>query len=505
MTAVLEVSPVDRFNQELVANVHPPDWRNPQPAGRYNLVVIGAGTAGLVSAAGAAMLGAKVALIERHLMGGDCLVHGCVPSKAIIAAARAAHSFIEAREFGFDLGQKPRIDFPASMERLRHIRSEISHHDSAERFRSFGADVFFGDARFVARDAVEVAGARLNFSKAIIATGGRAAELDVPGLKEAGYLTNETVFSLTELPQRLVVVGGGYIGCELAQAFRRLGSEVTVLTDGARILPREDPDAAAVLARQFELDGIQVVPGANIRRADRSGSMKMLVFEREGKLDSVTGDEILVAVGRVPNIDGLALDSAGVEHDLRGIRVDDHLRTSNPRIYSAGDVCSDYKFTHAAEAMARIALQNALFLGRKKLSKLVVPWCIYTDPEIAHVGLYEHEARNKGLTVETITQAFSDNDRAIIDGETNGFARVHVDKKSGRILGATLVSRHAGESIGELVLAMQKGLRVGDLSGIIHPYPTQAEIIKRLGDASMKSRLKPWMKRLLTSFLKVTR
>ncbi len=495
------VLPDDAHNQTLVANVHPPRWTNPTPSGRYNLVVLGAGTAGLVSAAGAASLGAKVALIERHLLGGDCLNYGCVPSKAVIRASRAARSVREAANYGVRVEGSVRMDFAAAMERMRRLRAGISHHDSARRFTELGVDVFLGNARFVLPDEVEVDGQRLKFARAVITTGARAAGLPVPGLKEAGYLTNETVFSLTELPKRLLLIGAGPIGCEMAQAFRRLGSEVTLLTDGQRILPREDPDAAAILSSSLEREGITIVAGARMTRVERSQGGKTIVFETGGAEGKVEADEILLAVGRTPNVDGLGLETAGVAYDRTGVKVDDHMRTSNRRIYAAGDICSNYKFTHAADAMARIVIQNALFFGRKRVSDLVIPWCTYTDPEIAHVGLYEAEARQRGLDVTTITVGLGDVDRAVLDGETEGFARVHMDKKSGRILGATLVSAHAGESIGEIVLAMNQGLGLGALSATIHPYPTQAEALKKLGDQYLRTRLKSWMKPLLQKFL----
>jgi pyruvate/2-oxoglutarate dehydrogenase complex dihydrolipoamide dehydrogenase (E3) component len=502
-TLEVQVLPTDVFNQTLVENTHPPDWKNPEPTGRYNLVVVGAGTAGLVSAAGAAALGTRVALIERNLMGGDCLNYGCVPSKALIRASRAAHEISGAHNFGISAAST-RIDFAAVMQRLRRVRSEISVHDSVQRFTSLGADVYLGNAKFVARNAVEVDGARLEFSKAIIATGARAAELPVPGLKEIGYLTNETVFSVTELPKRLIVIGAGPIGCELAQAFRRLGSAVTIFTHGNRILPREDPAAAAVLGEQFTREQIELVLGANVVSAAKLSGGKVLFFDRGRGAERLVADEILVAVGRAPNIEGMNLEAAGVKYHSKGVEVDDHLRTSNADIYAAGDISSRFQFTHAAEALARIAVQNALFFGRKKASRLVIPWCTYTDPEIAHVGMYEKDARSKGIAVQSFNLSFSDNDRAVVDGNTVGFARVHT-KEDGTILGATLVSQHAGESIGEFTLAMNQGLKLGDLSGVIHPYPTEAEIIKRLGDSSMKSRLKPWMKRLLSRFFAMRR
>jgi pyruvate/2-oxoglutarate dehydrogenase complex dihydrolipoamide dehydrogenase (E3) component len=496
---VVEVTPADEFNRKLVENAHPPDWSNPNPAGRYNLVVVGAGTAGLVAAAGAAILGARVALIERHLMGGDCLNYGCVPSKALVRAARAAYAVSKAREFGLETSPA-QIGFADVMRRVRRVRAEIAPHDSVQRFASLGVDVFLGHGHFTGKRTLEVEGERLEFSKAVVATGARAAVPPIPGLAEAGYLTNETVFSLTALPRRLVVIGGGPIGCELAQAFARLGSQVSLVSDVRALLPREDAEASGLLEEQFRRERIELVLGAKVERAEKSAIGKTLIIDRDQGKQTVVGDEILVAVGRTPNVEGLSLEAAGVKYDQHGVVVDDRLRTSNQNIFAAGDISSRFHFTHAAEALGRIALQNALFFGRKRASDLVIPWCTYTDPEIAHVGLYEKDAREAGIEVETFTLPFADNDRGVVDGDTAGFARVHVNKKDRKLLGATLVSRHAGESIGELVMAIQCKMKVGDLGAIIHPYPTEAEIIKRLGDASMRGRLKPWMKQVLIKF-----
>ena len=485
----MSLLPDDEHDRALSQNVHPAGWQNP-PAGRYDLVVIGGGTGGLVSALGAAGLGARVALIEKHLLGGDCLNYGCVPSKGLLRSARAVADVREAGELGVRAGP-PEPDFAAALSRMRRLRARISRNDSALRLREHGVDVFLGAARFVARDAVEVAGARLFFKRAIIATGGRAAApSDVPGLREAGFLTNETVFSLTAAPRRLLVVGAGPIGCELSQAFRRLGSEVTLI--GPRLLPREDRDAAALVEQALRRDGVRLELDARLTRARRGAGLegKTLFFTRGGAEASVTGDEILLAAGRTPNVEGLGLEEAFVAWDKRGVQVDDFLRTNNPRILAVGDVASGYQFTHAADALARIALQNALFFGRKRQSALVMPWCTYTDPEVAHVGLYEQQARDRGLAVETFTVPLEEVDRAVLDGETQGFARVHVGKR-GRILGATLVSRHAGESIGELSLAITAGLSMGTLSRTIHPYPTQAEAWKRAADAWSRKRLTP--------------
>jgi len=497
------IAPDDAHNRALVHNVHPLTWVNPTPGGRYNLVVLGAGTAGLVSAAGAASVGAKVALVERHLIGGDCLNFGCVPSKALLRAARAVHAVHQASAFG--MRAEAHVDFDLAMARVRRLRAGISHNDSVHRLAGLGVDVYFGDARFVGSDAVEVDGKRLEFSRAVIATGARAASPPVPGLSEAGFLTNETVFSLTELPRRLIVLGAGPIGCELAQAFRRLGSSVKVLSVGARLLPREDADAASVVAEQFEREGIHMALGVQIQSVEQRKTEKLVVFERAGEREEVAADEILVAVGRAPNVESLALGAARVAFDRDGVKVDDRLRTTNRRIFAAGDICSAYKFTHAADAMARVVLQNALFFGRKKASSLVIPWCTYTDPEVAHVGLYEDEAKQRGFNVRTLAIPLSEVDRAVLDEQTEGFARVHLDERNGRILGATMVASQAGEMIGEMALAMTAGLSIGTVAKTIHPYPTQTEAWKRLGDAWNRTRLTPRVRAILERILSFRR
>ena len=491
----------DPYDKRLIENCHPSGWVNPTPAGKYNLVVIGAGTAGLVSAAGAAGLGAKVALIERNLLGGDCLNVGCVPSKGVIRAARAVYDARNGSEFGVQLAGEPQAAFSAAMERMRRLRAGISEHDSVQRFTKLGVDVFMANACFVGPSTVAVDGRRVEFNRAVIATGARAAEPPISGLQEGGYYTNETIFTLTELPRRLLVVGAGPIGCELAQSFQRFGSQVTMITDGMEILPKEDPDAAAVLRRQLDREGVRVITAGMIQQVSRSGSGKRLAAETAGKSHALECDAILVAVGRTPNLEGLGLAEAGVEYTSHGVIVDDRLRTTNSRIYAAGDVCSRYKFTHAADAMARIVIANALFLARRKVTDLVIPWCTYTDPEIAHVGYYEKDARDAGLHVATISESLSHVDRAILDREEEGFARVHYDKKSGRILGGTLVAGHAGEMINELTMAIVTKQKLGVLSATIHSYPTQAEVLRKIGDAYMRTKLTPTIKNIFEKWL----
>jgi pyruvate/2-oxoglutarate dehydrogenase complex dihydrolipoamide dehydrogenase (E3) component len=502
----IAVEPWDAHNQALVANVHPEDWANPEPAGRYNLVVIGAGTAGLVTAAGAAGLGARVALVERGLMGGDCLNVGCVPSKGLIRAGRAVADVRGAGEYGVRVPPGTHADFGAVMDRMRRLRARISRLDSAARFRGLGVDVFFGVARFSGPDTVDVAGVTLRFKKAVIATGARAAEPPIPGLAEAGYLTNETVFSLTELPRRLAVIGGGPIGCELAQAFARFGATVFLLEGEGQILPREDRDAAERVASALSRDGVEVRLGTRVERIERDGAARAIHVTSGAAAARLAADAILVAVGRAPNVEGLGLESVGVAHDTRaGVAVDDRLRTTNSRIYAAGDVCSAHKFTHNSDAQARIVIQNALFLGRARASALTLPWCTYTDPEVAHVGLSEREAALRGIAVRTFVQELADVDRAVLDGETEGFIKVHVRAGTDRILGATIVARHAGEMLSELTLAIATGTGLGRIASIIHAYPTQAEAIRKLGDAYNRTRLTPRVKRLFARWLAWTR
>ncbi|MCI0341723.1 MAG: mercuric reductase [Planctomycetales bacterium] len=491
------VLPDDAHNRGLLRSVRPADWRNPAPAARYSLVVIGAGTAGLVSAAAAASLGARVALVERGLLGGDCLNVGCVPSKALLRAAKAAAAVRAAGEFGVRVPAGWSVDFAAVMERLRRLRAGIAPHDSAERFRRLGVDVFLGEAGFVAEDAVEVAGTRLPFRRAVIATGARAAAPPIPGLAEAGFLTNENLFWLTEIPRRLLVIGGGPIGCEMAQAFARLGSTVTLVDVADRVLPRDDPDGAALLRARLASEGVRFLLGTKVLRAAAKGSEKAVTVAHGGQEEALAADAVLVAVGRAPNVDGLQAEAAGVRVGRGGVEVDDRLRTANPRVYAAGDCCSAWKFTHAADAMARIVVRNAFFLGRARASALVIPWCTYTDPEVGHVGLTSTEVEARHGPVRAITVPLEDVDRAVLDGEPEGFVKVLTAGRSDRILGATVVARHASGMIGELSLAITHRLGLRALSATIHPYPTVSEALRKAGDEWQRSRLTPRVRRML--------
>lgn len=502
--------PDDESNARLADLVAPSNWNNPTPTGRYNLVVIGAGTAGLVTAAGAAGLGAKVALIERDLMGGDCLNVGCVPSKALISAARAAAAVRQAPQFGINTAP-PEPDFAAIMQRLRRLRSEIARNDSVARFTSLGVDIYLGNGKFSGPDTIEVAGQTLRFTRAVIASGARAAKPNIPGLAESGCLTNETVFSLTELPRRLAIIGGGPIGCEMAQAFARLGSDVTLIERTDQLLGREDEAAATVVQSALQRDGVRVllettVKQVHVSKPNSDRTLELIHTETEVVTLNLNVDQILVGAGRSPNVEDLNLPAAGVTFDVRrGVTVDDRLRTTNHRIFAAGDVCSPFKFTHAADFMARTVIQNALFYGNAKASALTIPWCTYTSPEVAQVGLTEQTAYDRGVAIQTFTQSLTHVDRAILEGGTEGFVKIHVAAGSDKIVGATIVAEHAGEMIGELVLAMSNQIGLKRLASSIHPYPTVAEAIRKCGDSFNKTRLTPFVKSLFAKWLSWTR
>jgi pyruvate/2-oxoglutarate dehydrogenase complex dihydrolipoamide dehydrogenase (E3) component len=500
------ITPADAANVEVLRHVHPPTWSNPDPAPKYDLVVLGGGTAGLVSAIGAAGLGARVALVERHLLGGDCLNTGCVPSKAVIRSARAVGEIKRAAALGVTCGRVD-VNFGDVMRRMGERRAGIAIHDSAERLRAAGVDVFFGSAAFADQQSVIVENQRLQFRRAVIATGGRPIAPPIPGLDAVPFLTNETIFSLTELPRRLLVIGAGPIGCELAQAFARFGSAVTVLDLASQVLPREDLDAAAIVRRSLESDGVRFELGVKLERVDGSTGELRVHYARGGErptsLSAIAGEAILVAAGRAPNIEDLRLESAGISATKHGVLVNDRLQTSNRRAYASGDVCSQYKFTHAADAMSRIVIQNALFFGRRKASALVIPWVTYTDPEVTHVGVSEADVKTSGGRLQTITVPLTEVDRAVVDDETDGFVRIHHEK--GRLRGCTIVARHAGEMIGEAAYAMTHGGTLARLSSTIHPYPTQAEALRKAGDIYRRQALTPRVRGWLERYFAWTR
>lgn len=499
------ITPMDQYNQQLLENVHPSDWVNPDPAEHYHLVVIGAGTAGLVTAAGAAGLGARVALVERHLLGGDCLNVGCVPSKAIIHSSLISSTMLNAELFGIKMPTEIEIDFSSVMQRMRQLRTKVSKHDSAMRLRDHGVDVFFGQGKFADKKSIEVDGKLLKFKKAVIATGARAVIPPIEGLKEAGFLTNETVFSLTQRPPRLALFGAGPLGCELAQAFSRLGCKVTIIQRSSHMLRQEDPDAAEILYNAFLCEGIEVKVNTTVNRVSLNGREKILHTISNNHESTITVDEILIGAGRVPNVEGMNLESANVRFGKRdGVTVDDFLRTTNPNIFAAGDACLKHKFTHTADATARIVIQNALFAGRKKLSNLIIPWCTYTDPAIAHVGMYEKDAAEAGIAVQTLIRSFSEVDRAITDSQEQGMLKIHLKKGTDKIIGATLVSKSAGDMISEITLAMANKIGLKKIANVIHPYPTRAETIRQIAADYNRSRLTPLLKTISKKWLALT-
>ena len=465
----------------------------------FDIVVIGGGAGGLVVAAGGASLGAKVALVEKHRLGGDCLWTGCVPSKTLIKSAQVAHAMRNADRWAL-APHDPKPDLARVMERVASVIRGIEPNDSPERFRSLGVDVILGDGRFVAPDAFDVNGRRLTAKTFVIATGSRPAMPPIPGLADAGALTNETLFDLREAVPHLIVVGGGPIGSEMAQAFRRLGSDVTLVDVAPRILPREDADLADVVLRQMTAEGVRFELGTSIAKVEgHRGDVRATLKATDGGERVVTGTHVLIAAGRKVNVEGLGLDAAGVALDGGRIVCDGRLRTTNPRIYVVGDAAGGYQFTHLAEHHAGVVLRQAIFRLFWTRPSKVVPWCTYTDPELARVGLSEDEAKQQGVAHKVYRFAFDEIDRARAEGETEGFAKLVTDPK-GVILGAAIVGPHAGELIAECVLALSKGMKAGDLSATIHAYPTLASINRRAADQRLKEGLTPsskaWIRRI---------
>ena len=466
----------------------------------YDVVVIGGGTAGLVTAAGVAGLGGKAALVEKGRMGGDCLNTGCVPSKALISSARLIEQIRQAEKWGL-LPQEPQFQLEAVMARMRERRSKIAPHDSQARFESLGVDVIRGQARFASPTEVRVGDTALHGKSFVIATGSRAAIPQVDGLDRVTHYTNETIFDeLKGKPARMIVLGGGPIGCELGQAFARLGVEVTLLQKGPRLLPREDPDASELILRRLASEGVNVFTGAQAKVAARHGATIRVWAEVEGEATRhpIDCDAILVATGRKPNVEDLGLEEAGVAFTEKGITVDESLRTTAKNIYAAGDVVGAQMFTHVADSHARTIVRNILVPWVKaKREDQVIPWCTFTSPEVARVGLNETEAEKRKIEVEVWKVALADVDRAVVESEEEGFAKVLTRKGTDWILGATIVAERAGDLIHELVLAMKAEIGLKTISETIHAYPTYAEITRKVADAQQKSRLTPMAKRIL--------
>lgn len=436
----------------------------------YDLVVIGGGSAGLVAASAGAQINAKVALIEKNLLGGDCLHYGCVPSKSLIHAAKVAHSVTTASRFGVYTSE-PTIKINEALGHVHRVIDTIQEHDSTERFEGLGVDVIYGTGQFVDEKIFEVNGRRIKSRAFLIATGSRPTVPPIEGLKEAGFLTNEQIFSIQERPDALAVIGAGPIGCELGQAFSRLGAKVTLLCSGDMIMPKEDPEAAAVVQQKMMEEGVQILHNTRAQKVEVIDGKKHIFTGSE----TIVVDEILLAAGRSPNVESLNLEAAGVSYDPKGIKVDEKLRTSNKRIYAAGDVIGGYQFTHVAGYEAGVAMQNALVFPTKKADYRVIPWATFTDPELARVGLSEKEARDRyGDDIFVLNQNFDGVDRALAEAAGYGFAKF-ITKANGEILGAHMVGPHAGELIHEVVLAMSQKLKISALQ-CIHIYPTLSEI-----------------------------
>jgi len=533
-----QVWPMDSYNTTLLDHVHPPEWCDPKASNEdgsstYDLVCIGAGVGGLITASGAAGVGAKVAMIEQNLLGGDCLNVGCVPSKAIIHSANMAHSVKgdtkRLEEAGVFVDPNAvRIDFEKVMERVRKVRAQISHHDSAERYTGLGVEVYIGRAVFSSERSVVVNGRTLNFKKAVIATGGYPTLIAMNGLKELHensfstdpnepkpvVMTNETFFNMTRQPKKMGVIGAGVIGMELAQAMQRLGTEVVVFGRSGKVLPKEDEDMTEVVKQQMIKDGVSFrLSIAEYKGIELNGNvldngypeMKMTVIEKGGENETThVFDALLVAAGRRPNVTGMDLELAKVEYDTKtGLIVNDKLQTTNQRIYGVGDCCSQFKFTHAADFMARAVIRNALFFGKGKMSNLLIPYATFTSPEIASVGMYGKDLDELGIQYRVFEKHFKDNDRAVCDDKTEGFIRFRVDAKTDAILGCSVVGEGAGNMIGEVTLAMDSGTGLGAVANVIHPYPTTSEVVRQSGDLYNKTKLTNTVKALLRGIVKI--
>lgn len=469
---------------------------------KYDLIVIGGGSGGLVCAAGAAALGAKVALIEKKKLGGDCLNTGCVPSKALIRSAKVIHTLRSAEQFGIRECQFE-FDFSDIMRRVKNVQGTIEPHDSPERFKGLGVDVKFGNYSFKSAHELTNGEDTLFGKRMVIATGSSPVVPPIPGCEEAKCLTSENIWDIQSLPKRFVVIGGGPIGSELAHAFSRFGSYVTLIDFAPGILMREDPDLRAVIESQFQKEGIQCRFSAKVQRILHAAARHIVSIETSGREENFECDAIFLAVGRKANTGGLGLEKVGIMMNERGIIINDYGQTSLKHIYACGDVAGSYQFTHFADYQARRVLRNALFPGRARVVTDVVPWCTFTDPELARVGLSETEAKQRKIAHDVYKYEISELDRAVCEGEATGFVKVITKKSSDKILGAAIVGPHAGDLIQELVLALQKGIGLKTLASTIHPYPTMAEVSKKVSEVWMRSLLKPWMTKILKFYFQL--
>ena len=482
----------------------------------YDLIVIGGGSAGLVAAGGAGLIGAKVALIEKNKLGGDCLYTGCVPSKTLIRSARFASDLNNAEQFGFE-SSKPRFKdgkFSSVTQHVQDVIGVIEEHDAPEVFEDMGAEIVFGNSRFLNANEIEVTLNETGETRVMrakrfcISTGSSPFVPPIPGLEEAGYITNEDVFHLEELPKQLVVIGGGAIGVELGQSFARFGADVTLVEMSERILIHEDPEVSKFMTNVLESEGMKILTSSKAAKFERRpDGKKIAVIETSEGTVEVEADEILMAAGRKPNLSGLDLETAGVEYDNRRIITDDYLRTTNKKIYAAGDVTAHFQFTHMADYEAQIVLNNAFLFWplTKKADYSVVPWTTFSEPEVARVGMTEDQAKEKyGEKAKVYRSEFSHNDRSLAEGSGEGFAKIVV--KGNKILGVTIVGIHAGELLHEFVVAMKHGLSLAQINEAIHVYPTLAKMTQALGiEQTMESFKRPWVQKWLKRYLSFVR
>ena len=495
VTGPKSTKPADH-EEDLLRRVRPADWINPVPKPLYDLVIVGGGPAGLAAAEWATRLGLRVALIERHRLGGDSLNTGTVPSKAIIRTAGVRMIMPRAEEYGAPASPDPPVDFQTVMARMRRIRSRIAEYHSAERLRVQGVDVFFGNAHFAASNTLLAGDTPMRFKKALIATGSRPQRPAVPGLEEAGYLTSETIFDLTSLPRRLAIIGGGPLGCEAAQTFSRLGTHVTLVQDDPKFLPHEERDASQLLSFSLARDGVDTRLNTFVLGVRVENGVKILDTANDDARYRIEADEILLSIGRTPNVGELGLDAAGIAFDDKtGITVDDFLRTTNPRVYAAGDVCLSLQFTNAAEATARMAVQNAFAAKRRRISLMTIPWCTYCDPEIAHVGMHVWDASERSVEIKSFTVMMQDVARAITDGQDDGFVKIHVKVGTDKILGATIVASRASEMINEISVAMSTGIGMRKLARVLHTYPAQSDAIRQAALAYTLDQPVSWLQK----------
>ena len=477
---------IDEYNSELLHCVHPACWEDPTPEGQYDLLVVGGGAAGLISAITAVQQGLRAALIEGHYMGGDCLVSGCVPSKALLACSNEIARTKQLSNYGISLSEPPKLDFGFIMKRMRRLRAEIAHHDSAEHISNeFGIDVYLGYCHFTSPHQVQVNHQLLTFTKCLLCTGAQPCIPPITGLDAAPFYTSETIWDLTELPGTMTFLGGGPVACELAQAFARFGSRVSLVTVSGTLLPREEPEAAELISAVFQSEGVSVYTNSTIVAVTKDSETAFSVHIAGPYSIVLPCDCLVIATGRQPNIHSLSLEKANVSLKNGQLDLNDYLQTSNPDIYAAGDVCGLAQFTHAADAMAQLAVSNAFHGNNDKYSDLKIPRCTYTDPEVAQIGATCTALQSASIPYQKTVREFQRNDRKVIDGSSAGF--VQLLSSGSQFLGATVVGTEAAALLPELTLALTCGLGLGQLARTIHPYPTPGEAVKHCAEAALKA------------------